>query len=94
MREGYIICARVRIFHSEYQRKLVMSPSEPSTSRVPEEDSSDVHSDSDNEVSQIDFDSQFEFTLTVNLNSLLTVQFTGPKTAMNLSQTLNYYRHV
>ena len=56
------ICARVRIFHSEYQRKLVMASSEPSTSRVPEEDSSDVHSDSDNEVSQIDFDSQFEFT--------------------------------
>ena len=62
MREGYIICARVRIFHSEYQRQLVMASSEPSTSRVPEEDSSDVHSDCDNEVSQIDFDSQFEFT--------------------------------
>ena len=35
-----------------------MASSEPSTSRVPEEYSWDVRSDSDNEVSQIDFDSQ------------------------------------
>jgi len=49
-----IICAGVRIFHSEF-----MPSSEPSTAREPEEDSLDVHSDSDNEeVSQINFDSQ------------------------------------
>ena len=35
-----------------------MASSEPSTSRLPEEDSSDMDSDSDNEVSQIDIDSQ------------------------------------
>ena len=46
-------CARVRIFHSECQRELAMASSEPSTSRLPEEASSDMDSDSDNEVSQI-----------------------------------------
>ena len=35
-----------------------MASSEPSTSRLPEEDSSDMDSYSDNEVSQIDIDSQ------------------------------------
>ena len=35
-----------------------MASSEPSASRLPEEDSSDMDSDSDNEVSQIDIDSQ------------------------------------
>ena len=45
-------CAR----HSECQRELAMASSEPSTSRLPEEDSSDMDSDSDNEVSQIDSD--------------------------------------
>ena len=35
-----------------------MASSEPSNSRLPEEDSSDMESDSDNEVSQIDIDSQ------------------------------------
>ena len=34
-----------------------MASSEPSSSRLPEEDSSDMDSDSDNEVSQIDSDS-------------------------------------
>ena len=34
-----------------------MASSEPSTSRLPEEDSSDMDSDSVNEVSQIDIDS-------------------------------------
>ena len=33
-----------------------MASSEPSTSRLPEEDSSDMDSDSDNEVSLIDID--------------------------------------
>ena len=50
--------ARVRIFHSECQRELDMASLEPSTSRLPEEDSSDMDSDSDNEVLQIDIDSQ------------------------------------
>ena len=50
--------ARVRILHSECQRELVMASSEPSTSRLPEDDSSDLDSDSDNQVSQIDIDSQ------------------------------------
>ena len=36
-----------------------MASSGPSTSRLPEEDSSDMVSDSDNEVSQIDIDSQY-----------------------------------
>ena len=36
-----------------------MASSEPNTSRLPEEDSS-VDSDSDNEVSQIDIDSQIK----------------------------------
>ena len=44
-----LICARVRIFHSEYQRELPIASSEPSTSRLPEEDSSDMDSDSDDE---------------------------------------------
>ena len=35
-----------------------MTPSEPSTSRLPEGDSSDMDSDSDNGVSQIDINSQ------------------------------------
>ena len=49
---GYLklICARVRIFHSKCQRELAMASSEPSTSRLPEEDSSGMDSDSDNEV--------------------------------------------
>ena len=57
---GYLkpVCARVRIFHSECQRELAMASSELSTSRLPEEDSSAMDSDSDNEVSQIDIDSQ------------------------------------
>ena len=50
------ICARI-IFHSECQRELAIASSEPSTSRLPEDDSSDMDSDSDNEVSQIDIDS-------------------------------------
>ena len=60
---GYLICARVRIFHSECQRELAMASSEPSTSRLPEEDSSDMDSDSDNEVSQIDIDSQISTSI-------------------------------
>ena len=35
-----------------------MASSEPSTSRLPEEDSLDMDSDSENKVSQIDIDSQ------------------------------------
>ena len=35
-----------------------MASSEPSASRLPEEDSLDMDSDSDNEVSQIDINSQ------------------------------------
>ena len=35
-----------------------LASSEPGSSRLPEEDSSDMDSDSDNEVSQIDIDSQ------------------------------------
>ena len=63
---GYLaslISARVRIFHSECQRELAMASSEPSTSRLPEEDSSDMDSDSDNEVSQIDIDSQISTSI-------------------------------
>ena len=37
--------------------------SEPSTSRLPEEDSSDMDSDSDNEVLQIGFDSQISTSI-------------------------------
>ena len=48
---GSLICARIRIFHSECPRELAMASSEPSTSRLPKEDSSDMDSDSDNEVS-------------------------------------------
>ena len=59
-----------------------MASSEPSTSRLPEEDSSDIDSDSDNEVSQIDIDSQISTstrssTLTVkslHLSGLLSLQ--------------------
>ena len=40
-----------------------MASSEPSTSRLPEEDSSDMDSDSDNEVSQIDIDSQISISI-------------------------------
>ena len=40
-----------------------MAYSEPSTSRLPEEDSSDMDSDSDNEVSQIDIDSQISTSI-------------------------------
>ena len=40
-----------------------MASSEPSTSRLPEEDSSDMDSDSDNEVSQIDIDSQISTSI-------------------------------
>ena len=40
-----------------------MASSEPSTSRLPEEDSSGMDSDSDNEVSQIDIDSQISTTI-------------------------------
>ena len=40
-----------------------MESSEPSTSRLPEEDSSDKDSDSDNEVSQIDIDSQISTSI-------------------------------
>ena len=39
-----------------------MASSEPSTSRLPEEDSS-ADSDSDNEVSQIDIDSQISTSI-------------------------------
>ena len=58
-----LICARVRIFHSECQRELAMASSEPNTSRLPEEDSSDMDSDSDNEVSQINIDSQISTSI-------------------------------
>ena len=58
-----MICARVRIFSSECQRELAMASSEPSTSRLPEEDSSDMDSDSDNEVSLIDTDSQISTSI-------------------------------
>ena len=40
-----------------------MPSSEPNTSRLPEEDSSDMDSDSDNEVSQIDIDSQISTSI-------------------------------
>ena len=40
-----------------------MTSSEPSPSRLPEEDSSDMDSDSDNEVSQIDIDSQISTSI-------------------------------
>ena len=40
-----------------------MASSEPSTSRLQEEDSSDMDSDSDNEVSQIDNDSQISTSI-------------------------------
>ena len=40
-----------------------MASSEPSTSRLPEEDSSDMDSDSDNEVSLIDIDSQISTSI-------------------------------
>ena len=40
-----------------------MASSEPSTSRLPEEDSSDMDSDSDNEVSLIDIDSQISISV-------------------------------
>ena len=40
-----------------------MASSEPCTSRLPEEDSSDMDSDSDNEVSQIDIASQFSTSI-------------------------------
>ena len=40
-----------------------MASSEPNTSRLPEEDSSDMDSDSDNEVSQIDIDSQISTSI-------------------------------
>ena len=40
-----------------------MASSESSTSRLPEEDSSDMDSDSDNEVSQINIDSQISTTI-------------------------------
>ena len=38
-------------------RQLAIASSEPSTSRLPEEDSSNMDSDYDNEVSQVDIDS-------------------------------------
>ena len=40
-----------------------MASSQPSTSRLPEEDSSAMDSDSDNEVSQIDIDSQISTSI-------------------------------
>ena len=40
-----------------------MASSEPSTSRLPEEDSSDMDSDSDNEFTQIDIDSQISTSI-------------------------------
>ena len=40
-----------------------MASSEPSTPRLPEEDSSDMDSDSDNEVSQNDIDSQISTSI-------------------------------
>ena len=40
-----------------------MASSETSTSRLPEEGSSDMDSDSDNEVSQIDIDSQISTSI-------------------------------
>ena len=40
-----------------------MASSEPSTSRLPEEDYSDMYSDSDNEVSQIDIDSHISTSI-------------------------------
>ena len=40
-----------------------MASSEPSTSRLPEEDSSDMDSDSDNTVSQIDIESQISTSI-------------------------------
>ena len=40
-----------------------MASSEPSISRLPEEDSSDMDSDSDNEVPQIDFASQISTSI-------------------------------
>ena len=58
-----LICARVRIFHSESQRELVMASSKPSNSRLPQEDSSGMDSDSDNKVSQIDIDSQISTSI-------------------------------
>ena len=40
-----------------------MASSEPNTSRLPEEDSSDMESDSDNEVSQIDINNQISTSI-------------------------------
>ena len=40
-----------------------MASSEPNTSRLPEEDSSDIDSDSDNEISLIDIDSQISTSI-------------------------------
>ena len=40
-----------------------MASSEPSTARLPEESSSDMDSDSDNEVSEIDINSQISTSI-------------------------------
>ena len=40
-----------------------MASSEPSTSRLPEDDSSDMDSDSDNEVLHIDIDSEISTSI-------------------------------
>ena len=67
----FMICAGVRIFHSKCERELAIASSEPSTSRLPEEDSSDMDSDSDNEISQIDIGSQISTSIR---SSTLTVK--------------------
>ena len=56
------VCARARIFHSQFQKELAMASSETSTSRLPEEDSFRRFL-SDNEVSQIDIDSQISTSI-------------------------------
>ena len=46
-----------------------MASSEPSPSRFPEEDSSVMNSDSDNEVSQIDIDSQISTSIRSSMSA-------------------------
>ena len=62
-----------------------MAPSEPSTSRLPEEDSSDMDSDSDNEVHKL--------TLTVkslHLSGLLSLQKSDRVSIIDSMQRLSH----
>ena len=62
-----------------------MASSEPSTSRLPEEDSSDMDSDSDNEVTQIDIDSQI-----LHLSCLLSLQKSDRVSIVDSMQRLSH----